>query len=71
MIQGTGRGALFEIFLIKRYPAGNPKITPYQKPFYYVLLICSNATFIAELSYESYLKSAINKNDKLNIEITE
>lgn len=57
---GIGSLLAFWRFLTYKTPAGNPKITPYQKPFYYVLLKCSKATFIAETSYESYLKSDIS-----------
>lgn len=56
---GTGSGAFFFKLLTTNNPAGIPAKTPHQNPFYYVCLNLSKATFIAETSYESYLKSAI------------
>lgn len=56
---GIGNGFDFLKFRTINNPAGTPAKTPYQKPFYYVCLNLSKATFIAETSYESYLKSAI------------
>jgi hypothetical protein len=58
-INGMGNLICFWRALFQSNPAGIPKITPYQKPFSYVCLKCSKATFIDETSYESYLKSVI------------
>lgn len=56
---GIGNGLDLFKFRTNNNPAGTPAKTPHQKPFYYVCLNLSKATFIAETSYESYLKSAI------------
>ena len=56
---GSGNLVPFLEFKMNHAPTGNPTNTPYQKPAYSVCLKCSNATFTAVWSYESYLKSAI------------
>lgn len=56
---GNANGLVFFMFWTINNPTGNPAKTPHQKPLYYVCLNLSKATFIAETSYESYLKSAI------------